>query len=122
MHWIGYLLLIFYCIELFVIIFLITAPYKKVQLIESDSYPMVSIFVAARNEEKYIRGCIQSLLALDYPKERLEIMLGNDHSEDNTLFIMNEYKNDSRVVIIDVQQPRSGLMGKAHVSKLLCFP
>ncbi|HTB07562.1 MAG TPA: glycosyltransferase [Bacteroidia bacterium] len=44
----------------------------------------VSIIIAARNEEKNIASCIQSVLAQDYPAALLEIVVCNDHSEDKT--------------------------------------
>jgi cellulose synthase/poly-beta-1,6-N-acetylglucosamine synthase-like glycosyltransferase len=56
--------------------------------------PSVSIVICARNEEKNIRRCIKSLAALDYPKDRLEIFLVDDESEDSTLQIMHEMTED----------------------------
>lgn len=51
----------------------------------------VSILIAARNEEKNIKACIDSVLACSYPKELLEIIVINDHSEDATLNIISQY-------------------------------
>ena len=63
-----------------------TQPYK----IDSE-FPNVSIIVCARNEENNIRRCLDSLRRLDYPREKCEIILVDDESQDNTLKIMNEY-------------------------------
>jgi 1,2-diacylglycerol 3-beta-glucosyltransferase len=41
----------------------------------SDILPSVSIIVAARNEESCIGKCIESLLMLDYPPDKLEIIM-----------------------------------------------
>ena len=38
--------------------------------------PHVSVIIPCRNEAKYIGACLDSLLANDYPKERLEILEG----------------------------------------------
>lgn len=46
--------------------------------------PVVSVVVAARNEEDVIGACIRSLLAQDYPGD-FEIILVDDHSTDNTV-------------------------------------
>jgi hypothetical protein len=46
--------------------------------------PRVSVIVAARNEEGTISGCLNSLLAQDYPAERFEILVVDDHSTDGT--------------------------------------
>jgi 1,2-diacylglycerol 3-beta-glucosyltransferase len=49
-----------------------------------DYEPAVSIVVAARNEELNIGECLASLTALDYPKEKLEIIIVDDQSGDRT--------------------------------------
>jgi cellulose synthase/poly-beta-1,6-N-acetylglucosamine synthase-like glycosyltransferase len=46
--------------------------------------PFVSVVIAARNEEKYIENCLLSLSKVDYPQEKLEIIVINDHSTDST--------------------------------------
>lgn len=45
----------------------------------------VSIVIAVRNEEKNIRRLLESLEKQDYLKENIEIIIVNDHSEDNTV-------------------------------------
>ena len=50
-----------------------------------DSYrPTVSIVLAAYNEEDCIREKMENCLALDYPAEKVEILVGSDASEDRT--------------------------------------
>jgi chlorobactene glucosyltransferase len=49
-------------------------------------FPMVSILVPARNEEKNIVECVQSLLAQDYP--RFEVLVLDDQSTDGTREIL----------------------------------
>ncbi|MBK6506955.1 MAG: glycosyltransferase [Ignavibacteria bacterium] len=56
----------------------------------SDKLPFVSVIVAGRNEEKNIAACIDSLSKIHYPKDKLQIMLVNDKSTDNTLTLMLE--------------------------------
>lgn len=50
-----------------------------------DNFIKVSIVVALRNEEKSIAGLLRSIDLQDYPKEKIEIILVNDHSTDNTV-------------------------------------
>jgi len=52
--------------------------------------PFISIIIPARNEEKLIRGCINSLNQLDYPKERLEIIIVDGLSTDHTADVARE--------------------------------
>ena len=44
-------------------------------------WPNVTVAIPAYNEEKTIRRTIESVLALDYPKDKLEIQLGLHHLE-----------------------------------------
>ena len=46
--------------------------------------PMVSVIIAARNEESGIEGKLRNLLSSSYPRERLEILVGSDGSSDRT--------------------------------------
>lgn len=51
----------------------------------------VSIVVPVYNGERTIDRCIKSLLQLDYPKEKYEIIIVNNNSTDNTVKIVKEY-------------------------------
>lgn len=53
--------------------------------------PMVSVLVAARNEEATLSRCLTALLAQDYPLDKLEILVGNDASTDNTQAVANAF-------------------------------
>jgi len=54
-------------------------------------WPMITVFIAAHNEEKVIAGCIDALLNTDYPTEYLKIMPVNDRSGDRTAEIIDSY-------------------------------
>ncbi len=53
--------------------------------------PTVSVIIAARNEERNIGACLESVARLTYPKELLKVVVVNDHSTDNTDVIIREY-------------------------------
>jgi cellulose synthase/poly-beta-1,6-N-acetylglucosamine synthase-like glycosyltransferase len=55
--------------------------------------PVVTLIVSAYNEEKVIRQKIENSLALDYPRDRLEIIVISDCSDDETDAIVKEYEN-----------------------------
>jgi chlorobactene glucosyltransferase len=58
--------------------------------------PLISVLVPARNEEKNIRTCLESLQKQDYPN--YEILVLDDNSTDNTAAIVNEMAvKDSRI-------------------------
>jgi len=58
-----------------------------------DEYPMVSVMVAARNEEKCIGARIRNLLDQDYPQGKYEILVASDVSTDATDSIVESFDN-----------------------------
>lgn len=59
--------------------------------IEHAHWPHITVFIAAHNEEAVISGCIEALLDVDYPRDRLTIMPVNDRSTDGTRQIIDGY-------------------------------
>ncbi|MBC8042448.1 MAG: glycosyltransferase [Rhizobacter sp.] len=53
--------------------------------------PVVTVVVAARNEEHNIGRCLDSLTQLDYPPEKLDVIIADDHSTDRTAAIIQDY-------------------------------
>lgn len=51
-------------------------------------YPFVTIMVPAHNEGVVISKTVESLLALDYPHDRYEIIVINDNSSDNSAVLL----------------------------------
>jgi len=60
----------------------------------SNNSPLVSIIMPCRNEERFIGQCLDSIIANDYPKDRLEILIGDGMSEDGTREIIEKYKKE----------------------------
>jgi biofilm PGA synthesis N-glycosyltransferase PgaC len=74
--------------------------------------PQVSLVVAAHNEEAVIEDKIRNTLALDYPKERIEFLVGSDGSTDRTDEICRRHSS----VRFERIEPRGG---KANVLNTL---
>jgi succinoglycan biosynthesis protein ExoA len=53
--------------------------------------PFVSIMIPIRNEEKYMKKCLDSILENDYPMDKVEILLIDGLSEDRTRDILFDY-------------------------------
>jgi cellulose synthase/poly-beta-1,6-N-acetylglucosamine synthase-like glycosyltransferase len=53
--------------------------------------PTVSVIITAYNEERDLRGKLENTLALDYPKDKLEIIVASDCSSDRTDDIVREF-------------------------------
>lgn len=58
------------------------------------NFLIVSVVVAARNEGLNIKNCLLSLIAQDYPKEKYEIIIVDDFSEDNTAEIVLDFQRN----------------------------
>jgi len=62
-----------------------------------NRYPKVSLLIPVLDEEKTIKQCLDSLLELDYPRDKVEILIAKGPSTDNTNKIVEgfakRYKN-----------------------------
>ncbi len=74
--------------------------------------PGVSILVPCHNEERVIQATLEALLALDYPPEKVEILVINDGSADDTARIAAAFTRDPRVRLLEVPSEKAA-RGKA---------
>lgn len=65
---------------------------KSEEILHLDYFPSVAICVPCWNEEKTLASTLDSLLELDYPKDKLSIIVVDDGSKDKTLEIAKEYE------------------------------
>lgn len=107
--WISFALLVYiylgYPLLLWVLGKFFSKPVRKKAI-----FPMVSVVVVVHNEESFIRDKIENILMFDYPKEKLEVVIGSDASTDNTHKIAKEYSY--RQIKLSVLKRR---MGKVNV-------
>ena len=81
-------------------------------------YPACTILIPAHNEEKVIAATIESMLHLEYPKERLSILVINDGSSDATReIILAAAARDARVRLFDIPEGEGG-RGKSRALNL----
>lgn len=64
-----------------------------------NNYPRVTVIVPGYNEEKTIYKTVQSLLSLNYPKDKINIILVDDGSTDGTLQIMEGFTTYSNIKV-----------------------
>lgn len=58
--------------------------------VQKSSWPNVSIIIAAHNEEGFLRAKLASVAKLDYPADRLQVVVISDGSSDATVEILQE--------------------------------
>ena len=61
--------------------------------------PDVTVVLAVHNESDRIIGRIENLLAIDYPRDRLEILVGSDGSTDGTVERARAFEHDGVSVV-----------------------
>ncbi len=88
----------------FFVAFLIRIVKKPV--IKQPLEPMITLLIAAYNEERYIVQTIENKLQLDYPADKLEVIVVSDDSTDNTDSLVKAIK-DHRIQLLH-QHPRAG--------------
>jgi cellulose synthase/poly-beta-1,6-N-acetylglucosamine synthase-like glycosyltransferase len=75
--------------------------------------PSVSILIPAHNEDKVVGRLLQKMTELSYPKDKLEIILIDDASTDNTGKIAEEYSNQHKLIKVLHRDKQTGGKGKA---------
>lgn len=85
--------LILYTYAGYPLILVCLARFRKRAVAKADILPSVSLIVAAYNEENAIEDKIKNSLSLDYPKDKMEIIMASDCSTDRTDAIIRRYES-----------------------------
>lgn len=72
------------------------------------NYPTVTVAVPCWNEERTLAATLDSLLALDYPKDKLSIIIVDDGSKDGTLKIAKDYAEKYPSQIVSLTKENGG--------------
>lgn len=111
-----FLLFCFVCLQFTLFVSLLNLPKQRKNYIANEHYPKISILVAARNEESNIIGCLKSLELLDYPKDKTEILIGNDQSTDETEQLITAFiQGKAHFKLINIQNKIGKAKAKANV-------
>lgn len=79
--------------------------------IDATYEPEVTLFVAAYNEKDYVEAKMKNSLALEYPKEKLNIIWVTDGSDDGTPDLLKNYPNTT-VYHLDARNGKIGAMNR----------
>lgn len=92
---------------------------------KKDFCPLVSIIISAYNEEKHIEEKILNTLSLDYPKDKLELIIGSDGSVDRTVQFAKKYvKHGIKVLDFKINRGKTTVQNecvKASKGEILVF-
>ncbi len=102
--------LVFYSYVLFPVILNLLAGKRKIDAssFSKENLPMVSVLLAAYNEEKVIGDKISSVLKSKYPTNKLEILVGSDASTDTTNAVLQELEKNTSSIKLFLYEERKG--------------
>jgi biofilm PGA synthesis N-glycosyltransferase PgaC len=112
-YWFAFGIILYAYFGYPIILFLLSSifyPQKKAEAKENHTWPSVSLLIAAYNEEKVIGAKIENCLALDYPKDLLNVWIASDGSSDKTNNIVRNYVSANRNIHL-LEFPRTGKSG-----------
>ena len=116
---IGFYALLFFAV--YVQVFLLVTYFdnrtnipRRKKKIKLEKYPTVAVLVPCYNEEGTIKGTIESILRLRYPKNKLQVLLIDNNSTDDTFKIMSAYeKHDNVKVLFAAEQGKHNALNYA---------
>ena len=77
--------------------------------------PSVSILIAARNEEFNLESCLTYIEKIDYPIDKMEVLVINDRSDDKTEEVAESFcRRLSQFHLLNIKESRNGLHGKMN--------
>ena len=68
----------------------------KMLNIDKKYEPFISIIIPAHNEENVIENKLKNLIELEYPRNKVEIIIASDNSRDNTDLIVKNFINNNK--------------------------
>ncbi len=87
------------------VIILFWSILRPKRVIRATITPRVSVVIAVYNEENSVAKRIENVLAMDYPADKLEVIIASDGSVDRTNEIVAEYAaRDSRVKLLELDR------------------
>jgi cellulose synthase/poly-beta-1,6-N-acetylglucosamine synthase-like glycosyltransferase len=108
------LLSVYISIQILIVLSLLFSPKYQRKIISEK--PLVSILIAARNEALNILDCLMAIDKLKYPKDKLQVLIGNDQSEDETAQLVSNFIADKPYMqLYQIEKTVGKAKGKANV-------
>lgn len=90
------------------VVLVVMSKLKQQAVLKAEIFPSVSIIICAYNEERHIARKIANCLDLDYPRDKVEIIVVSDGSHDGTNAILEKVKTGHAFVKTHYMRERSG--------------
>ncbi len=107
-----------YLISLYLAVYWVLLFVDKLEIILSERkkkvnltrFPLVTVIIPAFNEEKYVGKTISSVLALNYPEDKIQLIVVNDSSTDQTKKVIEKIisENSSSEIVLINHKKNSG--------------
>lgn len=72
---------------------------------DASQLPLVTVVIPMRNEERYIVRCLRSLAQQDYPPQRLEVLVLDGQSTDNSRAVVAEFARSAPFPVRPLENP-----------------
>lgn len=99
--WVAASVIVYTYIGYPALIYVLSRSRPAIASVPPEEWPGVSVIVCMYNEEGNVASKISSLLALDYPTEKLQIVISSDGSTDTTVQIAQQF---DRVDVVHYEQ------------------
>lgn len=102
---VGSVIFTFYAYAGYPLSLVLVGVVRRKEALKASHFPSVSVIVAAYNEEKVIAEKLEKTLQLDYPREKVQILVASDGSYDRTNEIVEGFK-DAGVELVALPERR----------------
>jgi glycosyltransferase involved in cell wall biosynthesis len=93
--------------------------YIYLGMIEMNDKPLVSVAIITYNQKDYLRECIESVLAQDYPN--IEIIVADDGSTDDTQDMLKEYDQKyPGKFVLRLSEKNQGITANSNLAHFAC--
>lgn len=87
---------------------------------QRDKLPFVSVIISARNEELKVADCLHALTRQTYPSDLFEVIVINDHSEDNTAAIISTFSSRfANISLLNLEEYTRGVPLNSYKKKAI---
>lgn len=87
----------------FLLVVLLQMNFEEYGEAQKPDFPKVSVLIPCRNEAQNLPRCLDSIEKLDYPKDRIQFVFGNDRSTDETAAILSSWvASHSNSILMEV--------------------